>query len=172
MKQLSFIFLLIIMYTIVISIFQLSIPFNGCLDKSHQSVSIQHQSQAGEDFDFKDDILTFINIPGTYSSQWERQIVENLIVKKKSNWINADSEDLLKERRDKRPLLWRQVLSAHCNQNSDYTESKNCIMSMMNNRIRDFNVGNNGIVHFMTILRDPISRYASEFEDIRTHGKQ
>jgi hypothetical protein len=127
----------------------------------------------GEDFNFEEDVLALLHIQKTSGSTWESHIWRHLYVKYSYETIwrpacifyNQKRYTCLKNRLNK-AIFWDRYMSRFCDIHADYTELKNCIMFDYKNRIFSPNPGiqSNGIVHFMTFLRDPVHRYLSEYE--------
>ena len=129
------------------------------------------------DFDFSEDIFAIVHIQETSSVEWELHIWKNLEMRLRETdkWakacfptIDKNSYSCYKNKLNK-PILWNRYIDALSDIHADYTELTNRLAIEYKYHLQPQTKEPlmQGIVHFVTFLRNPVSRYISEFDEIK-----
>lgn len=143
------------------------------LDSHYDSVDT-----IGQEFNFDEDVLVQIHIQKTSGQTWETHIFENLYIRRDRS-LKLEKLCKLKENSTLfydclnntygKSIVWnRNFHYSTCDYHADYTETFNCFMHEYESRVsKEFIQKYKGIGHFITIIRDPIKRYISEFKHLK-----
>lgn len=136
----------------------------------------QFINTSGEDFNFDQDVLVLLHIQKTSGTLWEMHLLKHLYIKRNqassfesvSIYNNKAKRYVPVTNKLRKPIFWDRYMMRYCDIHADYSELNNCLMQEYKNRIIALPPNYPGIFHFMTFLRDPIHRYASEYEYVKT----
>ena len=154
------------------SLFKIFSKDETIIDKVYSDVS-----STGQEFNTYTDMLALIHIQKTSGMNWEFHILNNLEIwsDEEYNWmpicfLKSDNYECNINKALK-PIYWNlnQVMSLDFH--ADFTETSNFLMLIYANRISYEFASNDGVVHLMTLLRNPVHRYISEYEDVRRGTK-
>ena len=153
---------------------------DSCKPDVNKSIIYEHYNDVSvteADFDFFEDMFAIVQIQKTSGDEFESHIWRNLEINpfENSEWIPACKyEPYNKAYRcyknsGNKPIIWDRHSAKFCDIHADYTETLNCLMLEYNNRLQQLKKRlMKGIIHVMAFLRDPLHRYISEYEKIKT----
>lgn len=128
------------------------------------------------DFNFVEDVLALVHIQKTSGTLWEKLIISHLSINVENTWMESCKimpglpRPICYRNIHRKQFFWDRYTDHYCDIHADYTELSNCIMFDYNNRIRIINYRKAhfyGIIHFFTMLRNPVHRYISEFQHVK-----
>ena len=125
------------------------------------------------DFEFSEDIFAILHIQKTSSFDWQSHMWENLEMKIESTneWMKAclpwNTHYRCYKNDINKPILWSHEGNILCDIHADYTELMNCLIIEYKYRLPSLGTLMKGIVHFILFLRDPISRYINEYDEVK-----
>ena len=145
--------------------------------RTYNSIELNdyHTELVIREINFDEDLLALMHIQKTSGSYWEEAINRKLLIKKNNKWqklcnFTQKGQKTCLINKNVKSIFWNRYLSRYCDMHADYTELKNCIMYENNNRIKIPNLFYKeftGVIHFITLLRDPINRYISEYRHVK-----
>nr|XP_027194151.1 heparan-sulfate 6-O-sulfotransferase 2-like [Dermatophagoides pteronyssinus] len=119
----------------------------------------------------KNDVLVFLHMQKTGGSAFDRHLVRDLILPQP---CKCDSKRKKKCRcfrpgtSNKYWLFSRYSIGWKCGLHADYTELTNCVDRILNQlEYQTDRISTKRNFYFMTLLRDPISRFLSEFKHVQ-----
>ncbi|XP_030638479.1 heparan-sulfate 6-O-sulfotransferase 3-B [Chanos chanos] len=121
------------------------------------------------DFDIKgNDVIVFLHIQKTGGTTFGRHLVRNIHLERP-----CDCKPGQKKCTCHRPgkaeswLFSRFSTGWSCGLHADWTELTNCVPAMMNKKERKDAPANRRNFYYITLLRDPVSRYLSEWKHVQ-----
>jgi hypothetical protein len=127
-----------------------------------------------EDFDQDNDMLAVVHIQKTGLKSFELHILNYLQIwsNEKNDWIHICTRKLHNKyynyiiNKGLKPIYWNRYAIRSTDFHSDYTQVSNFLMNIYGNRITFLTKSplNTRIFHLITLLRNPIHRYISEYE--------
>jgi hypothetical protein len=126
-------------------------------------------------FEFSEDIFAILHIQKTNSFDWQTHFWQHLKIKLdgKKEWINAcllwDNEHYsCYKNKINKPIIWSQETNRHCDIHADYSELTYCLAIFYKYRLPSaLGIIMNGVAHILVFLKDPITRYLSEYDEIK-----
>ncbi|XP_061185211.1 heparan-sulfate 6-O-sulfotransferase 3-B-like [Saccostrea echinata] len=111
-----------------------------------------------------EDVIVFLHIQKTGGTTFGRHLVKNLDIDKPCKCVKGIKRcDCLTSKK----TLWlfsRYSTGWVCGLHADWTELKSCVEEQMDKKE---NMHRKRRYHYVTILRDPVSRYLSEWKHVR-----
>ncbi|XP_076871396.1 heparan-sulfate 6-O-sulfotransferase 3-B [Brachyhypopomus gauderio] len=121
------------------------------------------------DFDMKgNDVIVFLHIQKTGGTSFGRHLVRNIRLERPCD-CKAGQKKCTCHRPGKAEswLFSRFSTGWSCGLHADWTELTNCVPAIMNKKQRKDSPLNQRNFYYITLLRDPVSRYLSEWKHVQ-----